>query len=152
MYEWFAEYGIWVVIGISIMYGISTICLHISEHDAKLKEEFKCKDQKGIRKINNVGIVLMILTLFSVVSCVLILLFYLLPIQLEKKADVLRQQYIYSITDFDTSAPEGMNIVKRYKNMEDFKHYKVYGEDAGYTLYKVDNKGYVVEVTFKKND
>jgi hypothetical protein len=152
MYEWFAEYGIWVVIGISIMYGISTICLHISEHDAKLKEEFKCKDQKGIRKINNVGIVLMILTLFSVVSCVLIVLFYLLPIQLEKKADVLRQQYIYSITDFDTSAPEGMNIVKRYTNMEDFKHYKVYGEDAGYTLYKVDNKGYVVEVTFKKND
>lgn len=82
----------------------------------------------------------------------MIVLFYLLPIQLEKKADVLRQQYIYSITDFDTSAPEGMNIVKRYKNMEDFKHYKVYGEDAGYTLYKVDNKGYVVEVTFKKND
>ena len=152
MYEWFAEYGIWVVIGISIMYGISTICLHISEHDAKLKEEFKCKDQKGIRKINNVGIVLMILTLFSLVSCVLIVLFYLLPIQLEKKADVLRQQYIYSITDFDTSAPEGMNIVKRYKNMEDFKHYKVYEKDAGYTLYKVDNKGYVVEVTFKKND
>ena len=152
MYEWFAEYGIWVGIGISIMYGISTICLHISEHDAKLKEEFKCKDQKGIRKINNVGIVLMILTLFSVVSCVLIVLFYLLPIQLEKKADVLRQQYIYQISDFDKTAPAGMYIVKRYKNMEDFKHYKVYGEDAGYTLYKVDNKGSVVEVTFKKND
>ena len=152
MYEWFAEYGIWVGIGISIMYGISTICLHISEHDAKLKEEFKCKDQKGIRKIYNVGIVLMILTLFSVVSCVLIVLFYLLPIQLEKKADVLRQQYIYQISDFDKTAPAGMYIVKRYKNMEDFKHYKVYGEDAGYTLYKVDNKGSVVEVTFKKND
>lgn len=148
MYEWFAEYGIWVGIGISIMYGISTICFHISDHDAKLKEEFKCKDQKRIRKINNVGIVLMILTLFSVVSCVLIILFYLLPIQLEKKADVLRQQYIYSITDFDTSAPEGV-----------YKKYKVYGENAGYTLYKVDESNRSsdesnrssVEVTFRKD-
>lgn len=159
MYEWFAEYGIWVGIGISIMYGISTICFHISDYDAKLKEEFKCKDQKRIRKINNVGIVLMILTLFSVVSCVLIILFYLLPIQLEKKADVLRQQYIYSITDFDTSAPEGVYVVKKYKSIEDVKKYKVYGENAGYTLYKVDESNRSsdesnrssVEVTFRKD-
>lgn len=159
MYEWFAEYGIWVGIGISIMYGISTICFHISDHDAKLKEEFKCKDQKRIRKINNVGIVLMILTLFSVVSCVLIILFYLLPIQLEKKADVLRQQYIYSITDFDTSAPEGVYVVIKYKSIEDVKKYKVYGENAGYTLYKVDENNRSsdesnrssVEVTFRKD-
>ena len=146
MYEWFAEYGIWVGIGISIMYGISAICLHISEHDAKLK------DQKRIRKINNVGIVLMILTLFSVVSCILIVLFYLLPVQLERKADVLRQQYIYSITDFDTSTPEGVYVVKKYKSIEDFKEYKAYGENAGYTLYKVDERDQSsVEVTFRKD-
>lgn len=152
MYEWFVEYGIWVGIGILIMYGISAICLHTSQYDAKLKEEFRCKDQKIIRKINKVGIVLMILTLFSVVSCILIIFFYLLPIQLEREADILRQEYIYSITDFDTSAPEGMYVIKKYKNIEDFKEYKSYGENAGYTLYKVDESNRsTVEATFRKD-
>lgn len=152
MYEWFEEYIIWIGIGILIMHIISAICLHSSEQDGKLKEEFRCKDQKKIRKINNVGIVLMKLTLVSVVSLVLILLFYLLPIQLERKAEVLRQQYIYSITDFDTSAPEGVYVVKKYRSIEDFKEYKAYGENAGYTLYKVDESNQSsVEVTFRKD-
>lgn len=77
----------------------------------------------------------------------------------EKKADVLRQQYIYSITDFDTSAPEGVYVVKKYKSIEDVKEYKVYGENAGYTLYKVDESNRSsdesnrssVEVTFRKD-
>ena len=33
------------------------------------------------------------------------------------------QQYIHKITDFDRTAPAGIYTVKRYKNMEDFKHY-----------------------------
>lgn len=104
----------------------------------------KCNKQK-YQIVNIIFIILLGISLW----CTLLLLMYDMT---GERAEKHQQEYIYQISDFDKTAPVGMYIVKRYKNMEDFKHYKVYGEDAGYTLYKVDNKGSVVEVTFKKND
>ena len=104
----------------------------------------KCNKQK-YQIVNIIFLILLGISLW----CTLLLLSYDMT---GERAEKQQQQYIYQISDFDKTAPAGMYIVKRYKNMEDFKYYKVYGEDAGYTLYKVDNKGSVVEVTFKKND
>lgn len=71
---------------------------------------------------------------------------------MENRTKYYNQQYIHSITDFDTSAPEGVYVVKKYKNIEDFKEYKSYGENAGYTLYKVDESNRSsIEVTFRKD-
>jgi hypothetical protein len=108
-------------------------------------------DDTSYNEVDNRQIYLFIWINILLVS-MLISFSYAGEIKLEKMKEQHHQQYIHKITDFDRTAPAGMYIVKRYKNMEDFKHYKVYGEDAGYTLYKVDNKGSVVEVTFKKND
>ena len=93
--------------------------------------------------------IIFIILLGIAIWCTVLLLMYDMT---GERAEKQQQQYIYQISDFDRTAPAGMYTVKRYKNMEDFKHYKVYGDDAGYTLYKVDNKGSVVEVTFKKNN
>ena len=108
-------------------------------------------DDTSYNEVDNRQIYLFIWINILLVS-MLISFSYAGEIKLEKMKEQHHQQYIHKITDFDRTAPAGMYIVKRYKNMEDFKHYKVYGEDAGSTLYKVDNKGSVVEVTFKKND
>jgi len=104
----------------------------------------KCNKQK-YQIVNIIFLILLGISLW----CTLLLLSYDMTGEIAEKQ---QQQYIYQISDFDRTAPAGMYTVKRYKNMEDFKRYKVYGEDAGYTLYKVDNKGSVVEVTFKKNN
>lgn len=104
----------------------------------------KCNKQK-YQIVNIIFLILLGISLW----CTLLLVSYDMTGEIAEKQ---QQEYIYQISDFDKTAPVGMYIVKRYKNMEDFKHYKVYGEDSGYTLYKVDNKGSVVEVTFKKND
>lgn len=108
----------------------------------------KCNKQK----YQIVNIIFLILLGISLWCTSLLLRFDMTGERAEKQQQQQQQEYIYQISDFDRTAPAGMYTVKRYKNMEDFKHYKVYGEDAGYTLYKVDNKGSVVEVTFKKNN
>lgn len=107
----------------------------------------KCNKQK-YQIVNIIFLILLGISLW----CTSLLLRFDMTGERAEKQQQQQQEYIYQISDFDTSAPVGMYTVKRYKNMEDFKHYKVYGEDAGYTLYKVDNKGSVVEVTFKKNN
>lgn len=132
-------YIVWIIIFIFIMFIISLVCFGNYDDDTSYNE------------VDNRQIYLFIWINILLVS-MLISFSYAGEIKLEKMKEQHHQQYIHKITDFDRTAPAGMYIVKRYKNMEDFKHYKVYGEDAGYTLYKVDNKGSVVEVTFKKND
>lgn len=132
-------YIVWIIIFIFIMLIISLVCFANYDDDTSYNE------------VDNRQIYLFIWINILLVS-MLISFSYAGEIKLEKMKEQHHQQYIHKITDFDRTAPAGMYIVKRYKNMEDFKHYKVYGEDAGYTLYKVDNKGSVVEVTFKKND
>jgi heme/copper-type cytochrome/quinol oxidase subunit 2 len=132
-------YIVWIIIFIFIMFIISLVCFANYDDDTSYNE------------VDNRQIYLFIWINILLVS-MLISFSYAGEIKLEKMKEQHHQQYIHKITDFDRTAPAGMYIVKRYKNMEDFKHYKVYGEDAGYTLYKVDNKGSVVEVTFKKND
>lgn len=132
-------YIVWIIIFIFIMFIISLVCFANYDDDTSYNE------------VDNRQIYLFIWINILLVS-MLISFSYAGEIKLEKMKEQYHQQYIHKITDFDRTAPAGMYIVKRYKNMEDFKHYKVYGEDAGYTLYKVDNKGSVVEVTFKKND
>lgn len=104
----------------------------------------KCNKPK-YQIVNIIFIILLGISLW----CTCLLLMYDMT---GERAEKQQQEYIYQISDFDKTAPVGMYTVKRYKNMEDFKHYKVYGEDAGYVLNKVDNKGSVVEVTFKKNN
>lgn len=132
-------YIVWIIIFIFIMFIISLVCFANYDDDTSYNE------------VDNRQIYLFIWINILLVS-MLISFSYAGEIKLEKMKEQHHQQYIHKITDFDRTAPAGMYIVKRYKNMEDFKYYKVYGEDAGYTLYKVDNKGSVVEVTFKKND
>lgn len=132
-------YIVWIIIFIFIMFIISLVCFANYDDDTSYNE------------VDNRQIYLFIWINILLVS-MLISFSYAGEIKLEKMKEQHHQQYIHKITDFDRTAPAGMYIVKRYKNMEDFKHYKVYGEDAGYTLYKVYNKGSVVEVTFKKND
>ena len=107
----------------------------------------KCNKQK-YQIVNIIFLILLGISLW----CTSLLLRFDMTGERAEKQQQQQQEYIYQISDFDRTAPAGMYTVKRYKNMEDFKHYKVYGEDAGYTLYKVDNKGSVVEVTFKKNN
>lgn len=132
-------YITWITIFIFIMFIISLVCFVNYDDDTSYNE------------VDNRQIYLFIWIIILLVS-MLISFSYEGEIKLENMKEQQHQQYIHKITDFDRTAPVGMYTVKRYKNMEDFKHYKVYGEDAGYTLYKVDNKGSVVEVTFKKND
>ena len=132
-------YIVWIIIFIFIMFIISLVCFANYDDDTSYNE------------VDNRQIYLFIWIIILLVS-MLISFSYAGEIKLEKMKEQHHQQYIHKITDFDRTAPAGMYTVKRYKNMEDFKHYKVYGEDAGYTLYKVDNKGSVVEVTFKKNN
>ena len=72
-------------------------------------------------------------------------------IKLEKMKEQYHQQYIHKITDFDRTAPAGMYIIKKYENNNDFEKYKGVAEDAGYVLYKVDERNRsTIEVTFKK--
>lgn len=132
-------YIVWIIIFIFIMFIISLVCFANYDDDTSYNE------------VDNRQIYLFIWINILLVS-MLISFSYAGEIKLEKMKEQHHQQYIHKITDFDRTAPAGMYTVKRYKNMEDFKHYKGYGEDAGYTLYKVDNKGSVVEVTFKKNN
>lgn len=132
-------YIVWIIIFIFIVFIISLVCFANYDDDTSYNE------------VDNRQIYLFIWINILLVS-MLISFSYAGEIKLEKIKEQHHQQYIHKITDFDRTAPVGMYTVKRYKNMEDFKHYKVYGEDAGYTLYKVDNKGSVVEVTFKKNN
>lgn len=121
-------YIVWIIIFIFIMFIISLVCFANYDDDTSYNE------------VDNRQIYLFIWINILLVS-MLISFSYAGEIKLEKMKEQHHQQYIHKITDFDRTAPAGMYIVKRYKNMEDFKHYKVYGEDAGYTLYKVDNKG-----------
>lgn len=137
--KFITTYIMWITIFIFIMLIISLVCFVNYDDDTSYNE------------VDNRQIYLFIWINILLVS-MLISFSYAGEIKLENMKEQHHQQYIHKITDFDRTAPAGMYIVKRYKNMEDFKHYKVYGEDAGYTLYKVDNKGSVVEVTFKKND
>lgn len=137
--KFITTYITWITIFIFIMFIISLVCFVNYDDDTSYNE------------VDNRQIYLFIWIIILLVS-MLISFSYEGEIKLENIKEQQHQQYIHKITDFDRTAPAGMYIVKRYKNMEDFKHYKVYGEDAGYTLYKVDNKGSVVEVTFKKND
>lgn len=137
--KFITTYIMWITIFIFIMLIISLVCFVNYDDDTSYNE------------VDNRKIYLFIWIIILLVS-MLISFSYAGEIKLENMKEQQHQQYIHKITDFDRTAPAGMYIVKRYKNMEDFKHYKVYGEDAGYTLYKVDNKGSVVEVTFKKND
>lgn len=137
--KFITTYITWITIFIFIMFIISLVCFVNYDDDTSYNE------------VDNRQIYLFIWIIILLVS-MLISFSYEGEIKLENMKEQQHQQYIHKITDFDRTAPAGMYIVKRYKNMEDFKHYKVYGEDAGYTLYKVDNKGSVVEVTFKKND
>lgn len=132
-------YIVWIIIFIFIMFIISLVCFANYDDDTSYNE------------VDNRQIYLFIWIIILLVS-MLISFSYAGEIKLENMKEQQHQQYIHKITDFDRTAPAGMYTVKRYKNMEDFKHYKVYGEDAGYILYKVDNKGSVVEVTFKKNN
>ena len=132
-------YIVWIIIFIFIMFIISLVCFANYDDDTSYNE------------VDNRQIYLFIWINILLVS-MLISFSYAGEIKLEKMKEQHHQQYIHKITDFDRTAPAGMYIVKRYKNMEDFKHYKVYGEDAGYVLYKVDNKGSIIEVTFKKNN
>lgn len=137
--KFITTYIMWITIFIFIMFIISLVCFVNYDDDTSYNE------------VDNRKIYLFIWIIILLVS-MLISFSYAGEIKLENMKEQQHQQYIHKITDFDKTAPVGMYIVKRYKNMEDFKHYKVYGEDAGYTLYKVDNKGSVVEVTFKKNN
>lgn len=143
LYKWIDEYVYYYLIIIVITYFISYICSSIGEIEI---------DEKKSNLIGTIGNVIYTLTVTSMIGVILLYIVYGIPIGMENRTKYYNQQYIYSITDFDTSAPEGVYIVKKYKSIEDFKEYKAYGENAGYTLYKVDNKGSVVEVTFKKND
>lgn len=143
LYEWLDEYVYYYLIIIVITFFVSWICSSISEIEI---------DEKKSNLIGTIGNVIYALTITSMIVVILLYIVYGIPIGMDNRTKYYNQQYIYSITDFDRTAPAGMYTVKRYKNMEDFKCYKAYGEDAGYTLYKVDNKGSVVEVTFKKNN
>ena len=72
-------------------------------------------------------------------------------IKLENMKEQQHQQYIHKITDFDRTAPAGMYIIKKYENNNDFEKYNGVAEDAGYILYKVDDRNRsTIEVTYKK--
>lgn len=142
LYKWIDEYVYYYLIIIVITYFISYICSSIGEIEI---------DEKKSNLIGTIGNVIYTLTVTSMIGVILLYIVYGIPIGMENRTKYYNQQYIYSITDFDTSAPEGVYIVKKYKSIEDFKEYKAYGENAGYTLYKVDESNRsAIEVTYKK--
>ena len=140
LYKWIDEYVYYYLIITVITYFISYICSSIGEIEI---------DEKKSNLIGTIGNIIYTLTVTSMIGVILLYIVYGIPIGMENRTKYYNQQYI---SEFDKTAPVGIYTVKRYKNMEDFKHYKVYGEDAGYVLYKVDNKGSIIEVTFKKNN
>ena len=143
LYKWIDEYVYYYLIITVITYFISYICSSIGEIEI---------DEKKSNLIGTIGNIIYTLTVTSMIGVILLYIVYGIPIGMENRTKYYNQQYIYQISEFDKTAPVGIYTVKRYKNMEDFKHYKVYGEDTGYVLYKVDNKGSIIEVTFKKNN
>ena len=142
LYEWLDEYVYYYLVIIVITFFVSWICSSISEIEI---------DEKKSNLIGTIGNVIYALTITSMIVVILLYIVYGIPIGMDNRMKYYNQQYIYSITDFDTSASEGVYIVKKYKSIEDFKEYKAYGEDAGYTLYKVDESNRsAIEVTYKK--
>ena len=142
LYEWLDEYVYYYLVIIVITFFVSWICSSISEIEI---------DEKKSNLIGTIGNVIYALTITSRIVVILLYIVYGIPIGMDNRIKYYNQQYIYSITDFDTSAPEGVYIVKKYKSIEDFKEYKAYGENAGYTLYKVDESNRsAIEVTYKK--
>lgn len=143
LFKWIDEYVYYYIFITVIAYFISYICSSIGEIEI---------GEKKMNFMSTIGNVIYALTVITMIVGILLYIVYGIPMEMENRTKNYNQQYIYSITDFDTSAPEGMYVIKKYKNIEDFKEYKSYGENAGYTLYKVDESNRSsVEVTFRKD-
>lgn len=143
LFKWIDEYVYYYLFITVIAYFISYICSSIGEIEI---------DEKKSNFMSTIGNVIYALTVISMIVGILLYIVYGIPMGMENRTKNYNQQYIYSITNFDTSAPEGMYVIKKYKNIEDFKEYKSYGENAGYTLYKIDESNRSsVEVTFRKD-
>lgn len=143
LFKWIDEYVYYYLFIIVMTFFISCICSSISEVEI---------DEKKSNIIGTIGNIIYALTITSMIVVMLLYIVYGIPMGMENRTKYYNQQYIHSITDFDTSAPEGVYVVKKYKNIEDFKEYKSYGENAGYTLYKVDESNRSsIEVTFRKD-
>ena len=136
--KFITTYITWITIFIFIMFIISLVCFVNYDDDTSYNE------------VNNRQIYLFIWIIILLVS-MLISFSYEGEIKLENMKEQQHQQYIHKITDFDRTAPAGMYIIKKYENNNDFEKYKGVAEDAGYVLYKVDERNQsTIEVTFKK--
>ena len=143
LFKWIDGYVYYYLFIIVMTFFISCICSSISEVEI---------DEKKSNIIGTIGNIIYALTITSMIVVMLLYIVYGIPMGMENRTKYYNQQYIHSITDFDTSDPEGVYVVKKYKNIEDFKEYKSYGENAGYTLYKVDESNRSsIEVTFRKD-
>lgn len=136
--KFITTYITWITIFIFIMFIISLVCFVNYDDDTSYNE------------VDNRQIYLFIWIIILLVS-MLISFSYEGEIKLENMKEQQHQQYIHKITDFDRTAPAGMYIIKKYENNNDFEKYKGVAEDAGYVLYKVDERNQsTIEVTFKK--
>lgn len=136
--KFITTYIMWITIFIFIMLIISLVCFVNYDDDTSYNE------------VDNRKIYLFIWIIILLVS-MLISFSYAGEIKLENMKEQQHQQYIHKITDFDRTAPAGMYIIKKYENNNDFEKYKGVAEDAGYILYKVDDRNRsTIEVTYKK--
>lgn len=136
--KFITTYCWWIIGFIFIMFIISLVCFANYDDDTSYNE------------VDNRQIYLFIWINILLVS-MLISFSYAGEIKLEKMKEQHHQQYIHKITDFDRTAPAGMYIIKKYENNNDFEKYKGVAEDAGYILYKVDDRNRsTIEVTYKK--
>ena len=136
--KFITTYITWITIFIFIMFIISLVCFVNYDDDTSYNE------------VDNRQIYLFIWIIILLVS-MLISFSYEGEIKLENMKEQHHQQYIHKITDFDRTAPAGMYIIKKYENNNDFEKYKGVAEDAGYILYKVDDRNRsTIEVTYKK--
>lgn len=136
--KFITTYITWITIFIFIIFIISLVCFVNYDDDTSYNE------------VDNRQIYLFIWIIILLVS-MLISFSYEGEIKLENMKEQQHQQYIHKITDFDRTAPAGMYIIKKYENNNDFEKYKGVAEDAGYVLYKVDERNQsTIEVTFKK--
>lgn len=136
--KFITTYITWITIFIFIMFIISLVCFVNYDDDTSYNE------------VDNRQIYLFICIIILLVS-MLISFSYEGEIKLENMKEQQHQQYIHKITDFDRTAPTGMYIIKKYENNNDFEKYKGVAEDAGYILYKVDERNRsTIEVTYKK--
>ena len=150
----------WIIGFIATMLIISICCIKLRDISFCMAETSESESERVIYekwhdRFEKIGLCLFkisVITLVSIMICLLISIFYLIVFSNNHGIDQKKyEKYEQRINNFDSSALIGTQVIKIYKTTDDFHTYQTTGIKVGYRIVSVNtNDKNAVEVIFEK--